>query len=92
MNANIRLQLFEQWFATAKPGSTFVYHRGELGRDRRDNPVLGELADRILKTSDCSKPIVSTCGHVRGWIHGTGDVRLFTRREQGTLAHVAVRR
>lgn len=92
MKSDLRIRLFEQWFAAAKPGSTFVYHRGELARDRRDNPELGDLADRVLKLSDCSKPIVSECGHVRGWIHGTGDVRLFTRRDRDTMAHVAVRR
>jgi len=90
--SNLRLQLFEDWFATAEPGATFIYHRGELGRDRRDNLALAELADRVLKDSDCSKPIISVCGHVRGWIHGTGKLRLFTRREQGTIANVAMRR
>jgi hypothetical protein len=89
---NIRLYDFEEWFSTAQPGATYVYHRGELGRDRRENPNLDELADRVLRDSDCSKPVVSICGHVRNWIHGTGKLRLFTRRERGTIANVAMRR
>lgn len=91
MNASIRLRLFEQWFSTAKPGATFIYHRGELARDKREDPALSELADRMLHVSTGRFDVVSACGHIRGKIIGSGQVELVTRREQGTMTHLARR-
>lgn len=90
---NLRLVEFEKWLkGHLMPGSQeYIYHRGELARDKVKDPNLQALADRTLEVSNVRADKVSKCGHVRGEIKGTGQVKLFTRREQGELAYIAVR-
>ena len=89
-----RLKMFEGWLeGELLPGAPFfIYHRGELARDRAHDPDLAALADRALTASDGKFDVVSKCGHVRGRIVGSGQVRLVTRKERGETAYMAVKR
>lgn len=87
-----RADLFERWLETAAVGQGFVYHRGELSRDRQRDPVLSRLADRVLGLSNGRFDVVSTCGHIRGRIIGTGAVRMVTMRDQGETVYLAIKR
>lgn len=86
-----RLQHFERWLADPHGPPGYVYHVGELARDKVRDPALAAVAQRALELSDCSKAVVSRCGHVRGWLTGARRVRLVTRRERGETLYIAVR-
>lgn len=86
---NCRATAFESWLGTAGKGDSFVYHRGELGRDKAKDPSLAELADDMLEASNGRFDVVSKCGHVRGEIIGTGRVELLTRRDRGEIVYFA---
>ena len=70
---------------------SFVYHCGELGRDKRDDPDLQAIADRVLEVGDVRFDKVSKCGHVRGEHVGLGLVKLVTRRSPGGVCYIAVK-
>ena len=92
MAPGVRIRLFDRWLAGTPPNvPAFVYHRGELARDRRTDPALDELAEHVLRASDVRADVVSSCGHVRGEIVGSGQVRLFTRMDRGERVYVAVK-
>jgi hypothetical protein len=84
---------FEHWLRHPSRRAQFAwrYHHGELSRDKQTDPNLAAVADAVRLRSDVSAPIVSRCGHVRGWETGTGECRLVTWREGGTFVHAAVR-
>ena len=88
----IRCRMLERWLAEAGTGAIYVYHRGELGRDKLHDPDLAAVADRLLELSTGRFDVVSGCGHVRGEIIGDGTVELLTRREGGQTVYLARKR
>lgn len=89
----IRLALFERWLASAEPGESFVYFRGEsIAAAKENDPTLQVLADQMLRHADYRGDIISTCGHIRGEIIGSGEVELVTRRDRGELVYIARKR
>jgi hypothetical protein len=90
MGASLREAALDRWLDRAKPGELFIYHRGELGRDKQADPDLSALADKLLEKCAGRFDIVSRCGHVRGEIVGTGKVELVTlQREGGECVYAA---
>ena len=49
---------FVKQFYDLKQDESFIYHRGNLARDRKDSVVISEIADRALKLgTDCNTPV-----------------------------------
>jgi hypothetical protein len=86
---NVRATMLEGWLADIARREQFVYHRGELARDRALDPGLSALADTMLGHAAGRWDVVSRCGHIRGELIGTGKVELVTRRERGETIYVA---
>jgi hypothetical protein len=78
---NIRSLAFDHWLENAAPHEPFVYHRGELARDKAQDPDLAALADRMLQASTGHFEVVSLCGHVRGEIIGTKELEVYLARK-----------
>lgn len=87
----IRERAFEAWKRHAPPGSVYRYHHGEFGADRRQDPELELLADRLLKASNGDFDVVSGCGHIRDHIDGAGEVELLQRPDGGQRSYLARR-
>ena len=85
-------KMFEQWFAEAKAGDKFVYHRGLLAADKLHDPALARLADRLLALANCRVAVLSSCGHLRGEVVGSKDIELLTARQHGETVYMAVKR
>jgi hypothetical protein len=89
---SLRLRIFEAWLASPHTLRQMVYHRGHLAFDRKDDPELAGLADRVLELSDGEFDLVSKCGHVRGHLSGSRTLRLFTRRERDEIVYLCEKR
>ena len=73
MQPDVIDRMLERWLEEAEPGERFVYHRGELARDKLHDPRLSAMAERMLALSNGRFDVVSGCGHVRGEIVGQRD-------------------
>lgn len=89
---NVRLSALDYWLVRSERNEPFVYHRGELARDKQNDPNLSALAERMLKISNGRFDVVSECGHIRGEIVGSGTVELVTRRDRGETVYFARKR
>lgn len=89
MELNVRATVFETWLASAGRGDSFVYHRGELGRDKAQDARLADLAEKMLHLSNGRFDVVSVCGHIRSEIIGNRQVELITRRDRGEIIYCA---
>jgi hypothetical protein len=89
---NVRMIALQDWLTRSKKGEPFVYHRGELARDKQHDPSLCELAERMLTICNGRFDVVSECGHIRGEIIGSGAVELVTRRDRGETVYFARKR
>lgn len=57
------------WAATAPAGDFVVYHVGNLGRDRAENPELHHLAETVLLLQDCGFVVGSSVPlHLAGFM------------------------
>ena len=81
--------MLDQWIGDAARREQFVYHRGELARDRAWDPGLAALADAMLALAAGRWDLVSRCGHIRGELIGSGKVELATRRQRGETVYFA---
>ena len=85
-------QMFERWFAEAKPGDRLAYCRGSLAYQKQYDPALARLADRLLSLANGEFEVLSPCGHPRGLIVGSRDIELLTRKEHGETVYLAIKR
>lgn len=88
------------WAASAPVGDFAIYHIGELGRDRINNPELHELAETVLILCNTGY-IVSAqypmrLAHINGWSYvatrsrGGWAPRAFLRREINSTEYLAL--
>lgn len=80
---------------TAGPGDWKLYHRGHLAQDRELDRRIDAVARFALEHSDNDWPLITPppCGHVRGHVYGSGELRLLTkRRPEGRFDYFAIRR
>ena len=92
MTQSIIERMLEWWLEDAEPGERFIYHRGELARDKVHDPELSAVAERMLALSNGRFDVVSSCGHIRGEVIGSRQVELLTKRERGEILYIAERK
>lgn len=86
----ITVAQFERWFEKSRPGSSFVYHRGNLMIDREDIrviPALGKVA-RVVHEP------VNTLGELAWAWYERGYVELVQWKQPGstTFQYIAFKR
>lgn len=85
----ITVAQFERWLRTSRPGSQFVYHRGNLMIDREDVQLVPGLGQYVHVYHEP----VNYIGKIAWWAYEKGMVLLAQRKlPAGRFEYIAFKR